>query len=84
MKTMDIAIGLIKELSMNKKDCKVIGVIVFAVVIICSIAYAGQHSKDDTLPSAAMTTVERMYPNHTAHQFAAISAAPGTASFPHE
>ena len=48
---------------MNKEYRKVISLVVLIAVIICTVAYAGHCSKKDTLPSAAMAAVEKMYPN---------------------
>ena len=48
---------------MKKEYRKVIGLTILVAAIICAIAYAGQHSENDTLPSAAMAVVERMYPH---------------------
>ena len=48
---------------MKKEYCKAIGLIILVAVIICTIAYAGECSKKETLPSAALAVVQEMYPH---------------------
>ena len=48
---------------MKKEYCKVTGLIIFVAVLLCTVVYAEECSKKDTLPSAAQAVVEKMYPN---------------------